>query len=162
MEDSLRTALLRSRQAVQLSQSLAVSQSHCPRPATHSSSKLSELKERLRNEEYLKATFQRLCGELRAREEELAPYHQEVTSLRLELAQTRQRREQSLQLERDLQVKVAGQRERLAVLEAELRTRRSLSPLQQENSRLKAALAQLQTRYELALQARSHLRRCLI
>lgn len=162
MEDSLRAALLRSRQAVQFSLSLAISQTHSPQPVTHSSSRLSELKERLRNEEYLKATFKRLCEELRARAEELAPYHQEVTSLREELARARQRREQSLQLERDLQVKIAEQSERMAVLEAELRPRRSLSPLQQENSRLKAALTQLQTRYELALQARSHLRRCLI
>ena len=166
MEDSLRTALQRSRQAVQFSQTLAVpQQSRLSQSSTTSittDSRLSELKERLRNEEYLKATFQRLCGELKARVEELEPYHEEVTGLRAELIHTRQRREQSLLLEQDMQARIAQQAERIAALEAELRSRRSLSPLQQQNSRLKSALAQLQTRYDLALQARNHLRRCLI
>lgn len=158
MEESLQSALLRSRMAVQHSLSLPVTSSL----PLQVDSRLTTLNDRLRNEAYLRTTYQRISAQLEKQVEELQPYYEEVQSLRAELAQSRLRKEQALALERDLCSQVAQQAVRLAELEEQLHSHRRLSPLERENRQLKSALTELQTRYDQAVQARSHLRRCLI
>jgi DNA repair exonuclease SbcCD ATPase subunit len=128
--------------------------------------RLTELEERLRQEEYLKQGYEKTVRELRERVKVLESeggsreaYRQEIDELRRDLTKEREWRARFNDIERELNQRLAEQESRIAGLEIQLREKdlaltdaaaktSEYDQLARENQTLASALRDQQVRYE--------------